>query len=174
MWWKKAVPIQRRPAGPWAIGLAIRSSPFQRPCAGQTCATSPTLVSRTVLAIPNPKTSPSQPQHHPGLIPCLGPPQPQLHALPQDRSPAQIFPYPKHISSLTPFPSPTPIPSQLHFIPNTLQLKPILLLNVPLIPSSNQPQLISNCHRPHSQVQTHPILSHPILLVCLCVCGCHL
>lgn len=116
-WWEKAVPIRTRPTGPWAIGLLIRSSPFQRPCAGQTCATSPTLVSRAALAIPNPKTSPSQPQHHPGLIPNLGPPQPQLHALPQDRSPAQTFPYPKQISNLTPFPSPTPIPSPTSFYP---------------------------------------------------------
>ena len=119
--------------------------------------------------------SPTPKHPHPNLnitlvlSPVWG--HPNLSSMPYPRTnpPAQIFPYPKHISSRTPFPSPTPIPSQLHFIPNTLQLKPILLLNVPLIPSSNQPQLISDCHRPHSQVQTHPIPY--CLYVCVCVVG---
>lgn len=100
----------------------------------QTCATSPNLVSRAALAMPNPKPSPIQPHRHP-----------QSYATP------------------TPSPRLTPGPTQLEtfFIPNTSPSQPHpqsqLKLTSSPIPKFVSPQRPPTQTHPYSKHISNPI-----------------
>lgn len=111
--------------------------------------------------------SPTPKHPHPNLnitlvlSPVWG--HPSLSSMPYPRTnpPAQIFPYPKHISSLTPFPSPTPIPSPASFYPQhspTQTHPPPELNSNPILQSTPTHLKLSPASLPSTN-SSHPILS---------------
>lgn len=126
---------------------------------GQTCVTGPALVSRAAIATPNPKIFPNSTSLSSRSYTALTPtPQPYPRTNPNSNpslSHTRLQPNPISKPNSTSL----PLPSQIHFTPNTLQLQPILIPNISLIPSANQLKLsqIPPPNYPKSHLKPSPV-----------------